>query len=109
MGTLEEIKEIMANANITLVSASYSGAGDSGQIDNTEAYTGEDFDNEYRGPEVGELEDLIYDLIAEYHPGYEINEGGFGEVTLKLANQILRLEFSRTDYVPETETIERTA
>ncbi len=105
--------DVLANANITLVSVEFDGEGDSGQITgllafrndervelpattvniqqvsygNTEPVTAE-------SPLHEAIETLCYDLLEESHGGWENNDGAYGEFQLNVATRTIELEFN---------------
>ena len=59
----------------------------------------------YYSKTLGEIaEDLAYDIIQQYHAGYENNDGGSGNITYDIENNKFRYEMH--DYYQSTETTE---
>lgn len=75
---VQKISNFMLEAKVEQITCEYSGSGDDGSINFLD---GRDFSgNEVKIP--GKIDDLLWDLIGELHPGFEINEGGGGTITL---------------------------
>lgn len=110
MNTLEKIKSLMEEKNLVLIAATYSGSGDSGEIESCDGYTAAGEQDNESVDLAGPARDLIWDLIEEHHSGFEINEGGFGSITLAYTPSIdtISLDFDKTDYVEETTNIKIT-
>src|SRR3546814_18974013 len=90
----------LASAGITLVTVTFDGYGDSGQIEDVAAFIGDQpaelpggtvdvmrMDHGADQPVANHLspseaiEDLAYDLLRQTHCGWEQNEGACGEFT----------------------------
>ncbi len=89
---------------VAIVSASYSGCGDSGQVDEVHFHTG---DNRVVTGDIPqdlqqEVETLLYDAIEYRHGGYENNDGGEGEFRWVLAHN--QLDHTHRDFYTETDT-----
>lgn len=101
----------LAAANITSVLVQFDGYGDSGQIESIDARHGEltvDLPEvgiawssvRYDGSAVDRrstglreaLEELAYDLLGTTHPGWENNDGAFGELMFDVAEQSITLD-----------------
>ncbi len=96
----------LAAAGIGAVYVSFDGYGDSGQIESHSTDTGKplpdvpvDFRNVTRGKPDAEQKDLYdaiealcYDALNELHPGWEINDGTFGDFTFNVKDKTIRLE-----------------
>lgn len=76
---------------VAQVVAHYDGEGDSGNIDTIYA---NNIDGHYMQwpPDTKELRDALEEAIWEFIPGgFEINDGSFGDITIKIqTNEILR-------------------
>lgn len=105
--------DALASAGITMVLATFDGEGDSGQIEDVTAYSGESemalpltqiawLFVPWNEPEPqmasAALEEavrnLCWDYLSDVHGGWENNDGGFGEFTLKVAEQEVELDFN---------------
>lgn len=104
--------EFLATHGIKRVTAAFDGCGDSGQIDEIQAFITEGAAelpiDEFRMPEWqvdqnGEafaqsisdvLETLAYDLLETHHGGWEINDGAYGEFVFDVEAQTISLEFN---------------
>lgn len=82
------------------VNITYSGSGDSGGIDLVEIT---DSSNAILKPNnKDDIEGKAYNIIKRYHGGFEINEGGEGEININI--QKGTVEFEKTDYLEEEST-----
>lgn len=103
----------LALANITRVVVIFDGEGDSGQIEDIQAYVG---DEQASLPEgkvdsldlpYGEtqpvlrrhrtalaLETLAYDLLREKHAGWENSDGAYGEFTFDVTARTITLDYN---------------
>jgi hypothetical protein len=67
---------------IASLEVQYNGSGDNGQVEDVAAYD----DKNNRLPPDHELdaaaEELVYDLLGVHCPGWEINEGSSGRITI---------------------------
>jgi len=105
--------EALSAAGIDLVSVTFDGESDSGQIENVIARRGEAQipiadqtitlqSASWDGNEVTlqlqtlreAIEQLCYDFLEQEHDGWENNDGAFGEFTLDIAAQTVELEFN---------------
>ena len=105
--------EALAVAGVTLVSATFDGEGDSGQIENIQAHAGDaeaqlptlsvEFQKvAWNSPKLKAssidlreaIETLCYDYLEQEHGGWENNDGAFGEFTLRVAERSVELEFN---------------
>ena len=102
----------LAATGIDKLIVTFDGAGDSGQIESTDAYRGEavvplpeaaitivsprwDVSglDEHTLPVAEAVEALVYDLLEAQHPGWEINEGSSGTFTFDVADEAVRLDY----------------
>jgi len=106
--------DALAAAGIVLVVAAFDGCGDSGQIDSLEAFdagnspvalpatsitvrtvTFETPSVADTSPSVAEfIETLAFDLLQETHPGWENNEGAYGEFRFSVRERSITLEYN---------------
>jgi len=83
----------LKDAGVVRVRIQYDGCGDSGQIESVECL---DADGKARDPigQIGisedELMDLFYDLTQARHPGWENNDGAYGEFEWDIASGALQ-------------------
>lgn len=103
----------LAVAGITEVTIRFDGGGDSGQIEEIDARSGDDSAElpdtpvtlarcEYHDEDVryvsvplpDAVEALCYDLLESKHGGWENNEGGFGEFTFDVAAETVTFDFN---------------
>ena len=89
---LPEAARQLKNFGVVRVDIQYDGCGDSGQIEGVSYLNGED---EAVHP-IGNIDlteeaisDLFYDLLEVRHPGWENNDGAFGEFAWDLAADTL--------------------
>lgn len=103
---LVNIALFMRANNIVEIFATYSGQGDSGYCDDISAYDASrvyvsNIDSDVRG----ELEDFVWDIGYGLHPGFEINDGGGGTVTITLdgnaINVVCNHYYNLTEETPE--------
>jgi len=116
------IIDALHQAGIALVTVTFDGEGDSGQIEDIKAFahvqadTGIGTDPQplpnklvkyceqsFRGHKSSKsikdkslaeaIEDLCYALLEQKHGGWENNEGAFGEFTIEVEERRVRLEF----------------
>lgn len=119
-----EILAALRGIEATRVVATYSGAGDSGQIDGVEVYKGETriddlpaikfisidgtyFDGKFNNkakeqekPLDEAIEELIYDSLEMHHAGWEINDGSSGELTIMVEDGAFML--AHNEYYTES-------
>jgi hypothetical protein len=107
------IFEALSAAGIDLVSVTFDGEGDSGQIENIIAHKGEtqlpiadktitlrsvSWDGKDLAlrelPFREAIEQLCYDFLEQEHGVWENNDGAFGKFTLRVADQAVELEFN---------------
>lgn len=101
-------------ANISAVTVTFDGEGDSGQIDDIIAYTGDAQTELPKTPLTIEvvswgtdtareaeaetlhsaIEDLCYAYLSQQHGGWENNDGAFGEFTIDVTKRTIELEFN---------------
>lgn len=103
----------LASAGITLVTVTFDGCGDSGQIEDVTAFRGDkqadlppgtvkvlflsqDADKPVANYlSAGEaIEDLAYDLLRQKHCGWENNEGGYGEFSFDVTAGRIELDYN---------------
>lgn len=123
----------LKDMGIGKVVVTYEGSGDSGQIEGVELVPrngleamqdavegnvfierdesnyvdGQGFVKETKEVEVDikeAVEDLCYDLLAQSHPGWEINEGSSGEFTFDVRAE--KISLTHNNYYMESETTE---
>ena len=109
----EIVFDALSVAGITLVTVTFDGEGDSGQIEAMEAYTGgearkvpdvevqvhsarweKDGTARESVPLAEAIEQLCYDLLWNEQEGWEINDGSFGEFTFDVASRRIALDFN---------------
>lgn len=103
----------LASAGITLVTVTFDGGGDSGQIEDIVAFKG-DLSAELPGGTVEvimldyganrpaanhlsaseAIENLAYDLLRQKHRGWENNDGAYGEFTFDVAAGTISLDYN---------------
>ncbi len=106
------IFDALERYGIQIVTMSFDGYGDSGQIDEIsvtagtpndlaaisieqkQAVRGEDTIATATIPLHRAIEELSYALLERTHCGWEINEGGFGEFVFDVAARTITLDFS---------------
>ncbi|MGC1687419.1 MAG: DUF6878 family protein [Candidatus Acidiferrales bacterium] len=105
--------DALAAAEITRVTVTFDGEGDSGQIDNIVAQRGDVVTEipettvtvqtgNWDGSEVRSnvvsishaIERLCYDFLKQEYGGWENNDGAYGEFTLNVADRTVELEFN---------------
>jgi hypothetical protein len=100
---LPEAARQLKEVGVQVVHINYDGCGDSGQI---ESITYSDGEGKPVSPASrltiteDQLMDLFYDLIQARHPGWENNDGAFGEFEWNLTADTLQHSHSQrfTDY-----------
>ena len=104
----------LAAAAITSVAIIFDGCGDSGQIESVDARIGDELAElpdvavEIAPPAwdgsgldrrtlqlVKAIEELAYDLLRNEHPGWEINDGAFGEFRFDVAERTITLDHNQ--------------
>jgi len=107
------VLSVLAGSGITLVTVRFDGSGDSGQIEEIDARSGESsadlpdtsveiarcefHDEEVRHvtvPLPDAIEAMCYDLLESKHGGWENNEGGYGEFTFDVAAGTIVFDFN---------------
>ena len=105
--------DAFAAANITAVTVTFDGYGDSGQIDDVIAYAGEAQAELPETPVMLEhvswggavnastssslkeaVEELCYAYLAQQHGGWQDNDGAFGTFELDVSQRTVELEFN---------------
>lgn len=105
--------DVLANAGITHVTISFDGYGDSGQIENIEARSGdattplptheielafaEWASDEPRLQKLSveaAIETLAYECLRDAHDGWENSDGAYGEFLFDVASRRIRLDFN---------------
>ena len=103
----------LAAAGASIVTVTFDGVGDSGQIENVEAKAGDELvklpcveielavaqlhDDEpdrLVQPLAEAIETLAYAFLEETHTGWEDNEGAFGEFTFDVAAGTITLDYN---------------
>lgn len=126
----KHIQRALKRLGATKVVVSYSGCGDSGQIDSVEIFKGDlalkpvkkirvltsmsrfdhassrwiDSEKNKSVPVQEALETLVYDWLESEHGGWENNDGASGECTIDVEGDSFLLE--HTWYYTESETME---
>jgi hypothetical protein len=109
----QPVFDALSAAGIDIVTVTFDGEGDSGQIDNVVAYKGETEsalpiqtltlrsvswnpgDTTTQDMPLSEaIETLCYDFLEQKYAGWENNDGAFGEFTLRVADRTIELEFN---------------
>ena len=105
--------DALSAAGITTVHAEFDGSGDSGQINDVTARAGDQaaefpcvaillHDTQWGKQELATkkvnlreaVEDLCYGCLEQTHPGWENNDGGYGEFRIDVAKRSIELEFN---------------
>ncbi|HUI73106.1 MAG TPA: hypothetical protein VL354_21480 [Spirochaetia bacterium] len=108
----ETLFAALAATNITTIRVDFDGEGDSGQINNIDAFaidTPSDLpaakitiqrlhwgDTVPVSEEIAleaAIESLCYDFLEQEHGGWENNDGGYGEFTISVPDRTIELEF----------------
>jgi hypothetical protein len=83
-------------AKIRFLTAHYDGCGDEGFIesDGIHAYTDAKRTEKAENPPftARQVADAAYDVLEGAYPGWEINEGSFGDVVLDVKNATVKIE-----------------
>lgn len=113
--------DALAASGITQVTVSFDGYGDSGQIEDISAIGagghmalpeteisiattswGNAEITEHRMAVREAVEQLVYDCLAQTHPGWENNDGAYGEFTFDVAARVIALEHNERFTATET-------
>jgi len=115
--------DALAAAGVTSVTITFDGEGDSGQIESITAHTGSQeahvpvtaltvYKAEWHREALTPLErvlpyaleELCYGYLGEKYPGWELNDGAYGEFRFEVASRTIELEFNGrvTDVVTST-------
>lgn len=114
--------DALAASGITQVTVSFDGYGDSGQIEDISAVGaggghmalpeteiriattswGNAEITEHRMAVREAVEQLTYDCLAQTHPGWENNDGAYGEFTFDVAARVITLEHNERFTATET-------
>jgi hypothetical protein len=105
--------DALAAAGITIVVVAFDGYGDSGQIENIEAKTGEDVvalpsgeveiasavwdqaEPERTAMTVHDaIEQLVFDFLGMTHDGWENSDGAYGDFTFDVAERTITLDYN---------------
>lgn len=80
-----DLLEHLRALQISSIEINYDGQGDEGYINDINLY---DLGNinvtDHNKNMAEQLDKLGYDLLEEHHPGWEINEGAFGTITINV-------------------------
>lgn len=106
--------DALAAAGVTLVTVSFNGYGDSGQIENIEVKAGDGIIPMPAGEvEIARavwdqtepdrslvsiadaIERLVYDFLEETHGGWEDNEGAYGEFSFDVADRKITVDYNQ--------------
>lgn len=104
---LRDVLTQLAARAITHIEIEYDGSGDSGDIESVIASIGSET-VELADETSRVLEDYAYALLQHREPGWEINEGSFGRITINVADRRVTLEHSTRYEAYEESTIEET-
>ena len=108
------VMDVLAAAGITAVQVAFDGSGDSGQIEEVNAFIGEAPAELPETPVTDEnlplkkaIEDLCYGYLTQLHDGWENNDGAFGEFTFDVQGRSIRFEFNGrfTDHSTDTHAL----
>ncbi|MFC7706189.1 DUF6878 family protein [Plastorhodobacter daqingensis] len=105
--------DALATAGVTSVIVTFDGSGDSGQIEDIQAYAGDEgadlpeVEIIIASPAWGDpgfaaatmtveqaIEQLAYDFLSSTHGGWEINDGAYGEFVFDVAKRTISLDFN---------------
>lgn len=109
----ERLLAFLASAGITLVTVTFDGSGDSGQIEDIAAFIGDQqtdlpagtvevemLDHGAEQPVANYLsaseaiENLAYDLLHQKHCGWENNDGAYGDFTFDVTAGTITLDYN---------------
>lgn len=113
-GNKAAILDALAAAGITRVAVNFDGYGDSGQIENIDAYRGESEFVALPETEVtiasaswgdpgivaqtmmleAAIEQMAYDLLSSAHGGWENNDGAHGEFRFDVRERVIALDYN---------------
>lgn len=124
IGLKADLFDTLEEHGIVLVTVSFDGCGDSGQIEAMVAFdehgvmplpepsssatdsNPDAADSGDRQPIADAIETLAYDLLESEHGGWEINEGAFGEFRFDVADRTITLgchmRIETTDFTETT-------
>lgn len=102
MASREELLKELREMKIDVVTCSYAGYGDSGQIEEIEFQPKAELDNDLRN----KLEDFFWDLLWAHHAGFENNDGGQGDFTWAVGTDSICLVHADNVVVTEETTHE---
>ena len=84
--------ENLSRHGIASVIIDYDGEGDSGQIEGMAAFGDTDQPIALAGDLHDQIEDFAWRVLEVHHNGYEINDGGYGDITIDVANRTVVLD-----------------
>jgi hypothetical protein len=112
-GNKASVFDALVAAGLTIVTVTFDGSGDDGQIENIEAKSGGDLaplpvvEIEIAAAVWGKeepqrsavslrdaIEQLVYDFLAMTHGGWENSDGAYGDVTFDVAARTITLDFN---------------
>ncbi len=108
------VMDALTAAGITSVRIAFDGAGDSGQIEEVNAFIGDAPVEMPEAPVTDEnvplkdaIENLCYGYLTQFYDGWENNDGAFGEFTFDVRERSIHFEFNGrfTDYSTDTQTL----
>jgi hypothetical protein len=104
---------LLSSADITRVTVTFDGEGDSGQIEDVVAFNGDELielpDGQiellelkhgadepviHNVPAAQAIETLCYDLLRQTHCGWENNDGAYGDFTFDIAAGTIALDYN---------------
>lgn len=104
---------LLASAGITLVTVTFDGCGDSGQIEDIASFRGDEPADLPAGTiellalsyDTGQpvantlsvseaIEEIAYDLLGQKHCGWENNDGAYGEFNFHVAEGRIELDYN---------------
>jgi hypothetical protein len=92
-------------AGATLIHASYSGSGDSGMVDEIEAWNAERT-VEFPQRMIEQAEAMFYSFLERHFDGWEIDDGSSGVIVWNLKNDTLKIDHTNYYLSSEDETWE---
>jgi hypothetical protein len=113
-GNKDALFNALDRAGIAIVTVSFDGYGDSGQIEDIQVTANdgspaklpegviEFAQTSWNNPEIGRssvtihdaIENMVYAFLGETHHGWEDSEGAFGEFTFDTANRTISLDYN---------------